>query len=94
MSDRILVTGTAGKVGKEVVNQLVAKGLPVRAVDIKVEWVESAAKAEGWKDVECVLFNYDQPETFGPVLEGIERMFILPPLLSSRQHEQIIAFIK
>ncbi len=94
MSDRILVTGSTGKVGKEVTNQLVAKGLPVRAADINVDWVKSAAKAEGWTDVECVLFNYDQPETFGPVLEGVERIFIVPPLLSSRQHEQIIAFIK
>jgi uncharacterized protein YbjT (DUF2867 family) len=94
MSDRILVTGSTGKVGKEVTNQLVAKGLPVRAADINVDWVKSAAEAEGWTDVECVLFNYDQPETFGPVLEGVERIFIVPPLLSSRQHEQIIAFIK
>jgi uncharacterized protein YbjT (DUF2867 family) len=94
MSDRILVTGSTGKVGKEVVNQLMAKGLSVRAADINVDWVESAAKAEGWKDVECVLFNYDQPETFGPVLDGVERMFIVPPLLSPTQHEQIIAFIK
>jgi uncharacterized protein YbjT (DUF2867 family) len=94
MSDRILVTGSTGKVGKEVVNQLVVKGLPVRAADINVDWVNSAAKAEGWKDVETALFNYDQPETFGPVLEGIERMFIVPPLLSPTQHEQIIAFIK
>ena len=94
MSDRILVTGSTGKVGKEVVNQLVAKGLPVRAADINVEWVESAAEAQGWTDVECALFNYDQPETFGSVLEGVERMFIVPPLLSTRQHEQIIAFIK
>jgi uncharacterized protein YbjT (DUF2867 family) len=94
MTDRILVTGSTGKVGKEVVNQLVAKGLPVRAADINVDWVQSAAEAEGWKDVEIVLFNYDQPETFGPCLEGIERMFIVPPLLSPTQHEQIIAFIK
>jgi uncharacterized protein YbjT (DUF2867 family) len=94
MSDRILVTGSTGKVGKEVVNQLVAKGLPVRAADINVDWVQSAAEAQGWKDVEFALFNYDQPETFGPVLDGIERIFIVPPLLSPRQHEQIIAFIK
>jgi uncharacterized protein YbjT (DUF2867 family) len=94
MSDRILVTGSTGKVGKEVTNQLVAKGLPVRAADINVDWVESAAKAEGWQDVECALFNYDQPETFATVLEGVERMFIVPPLLSPTQHEQIIAFIK
>ena len=39
-------------------------------------------------------FNYDHPETFGPCLEGVDRMFIVPPLLSPRQHEQIIAFIK
>jgi uncharacterized protein YbjT (DUF2867 family) len=94
MSDRILVTGSTGKVGKEVVNQLVAKGFPVRAADINVDWVKSAAEAEGWTDVEFALFNYDQPETFGPVLDGIERMFIVPPLLSPTQHEQIIAFIK
>jgi uncharacterized protein YbjT (DUF2867 family) len=68
--------------------------LPVRAADINVDWVDSAAEAEGWKDVETVLFNYDQPETFGPCLEGVERMFIVPPLLSPTQHEQIIAFIK
>jgi uncharacterized protein YbjT (DUF2867 family) len=94
MSDRILVTGATGKVGKEVINQLVAKSVPVRAADINVDWVESVAEAQGWKDVEFALFNYDQPETFGPVLEGIERMFIVPPLLSPTQHEQIIAFIK
>jgi uncharacterized protein YbjT (DUF2867 family) len=94
MSDRILVTGSTGKVGKTVVNQLVALGVPVRAADINVDWVKSAADAEGWTDVECTLFNYDQPETFETVLEGIERVFIVPPLLSSRQHEQIIAFIK
>jgi len=34
MSGRILVTGSTGKVGKEVVNQLVVKGQPVRAADI------------------------------------------------------------
>ncbi len=51
MSDRILDTGSTGKVGKEVVNQLVAKGLPIRAADINVDWVQSAAKAEGWTDV-------------------------------------------
>ena len=94
MSDRILVTGSTGKVGKEVVNQLVAKGLPVRAADINVDWVESAAAAQGWADVEFALFNYDHPETFGPCLEDVDRMFIVPPLLSPRQHEQIIAFIK
>jgi len=94
MSDRILVTGSTGKVGKEVVNQLVARGVPVRAADINVDWVKSAAEAQGWTDVEFALFNYDHPETFAPCLEGIERMFIVPPLLSPRQHEQIIAFIK
>jgi uncharacterized protein YbjT (DUF2867 family) len=93
MSDRILVTGSTGKVGKEVINQLVAKGLPARAADINVDWVQSAAEAEGWKDVEPVLFNYDNPETFEPALAGVDRLFIVPPLLSPRQHEQIIAFV-
>lgn len=93
MGKTILVTGATGKVGKEVVNQLMEKGLSIKAADINLEWVEAAAKAEAWKGVEPVLFNYDSPETFENVMEGVGPIFIVPPLLSPRQHEQIIAFL-
>jgi uncharacterized protein YbjT (DUF2867 family) len=93
MADKILVTGATGKVGKEIVNQLMGKGLSVKAADINLEWIDAAAKAEGWKDVESVLFNYDSPETFENAMDGVGPVFIVPPLLSPRQHEQIISFV-
>jgi uncharacterized protein YbjT (DUF2867 family) len=93
MADKILVTGSTGKVGKEIVNQLMGKGLSLKAADINLEWVDSAAEAEGWEGVESVLFNYDSPETFENAMEGVGPVFIVPPLLSPRQHEQIIAFV-
>jgi uncharacterized protein YbjT (DUF2867 family) len=93
MVDKILVTGATGKVGKEIVNKLMGKGLKVKAADINLEWVDAAVKAEGWEDVESVLFNYDSPETFENAMDGVGPVFIVPPLLSPRQHEQIIAFV-
>jgi uncharacterized protein YbjT (DUF2867 family) len=93
MADKILVTGATGKVGKEIVNQLMGKGLKVKAADINLEWVDAAVKAEGWEGVESVLFNYDSPETFENAMDGVGPVFIVPPLLSPRQHEQIIAFV-
>lgn len=93
MSNKILITGATGKVGKEVVNQLMGKGLSIKAADINLDRLQSTAETEGWKDVETVLFNYDKPETFENAMEGVGSMFIVPPLLSPRQHEQIIAFV-
>ena len=53
MSDRILVTGSTGKVGKEVVNQLVAMGLPVRAADINVDGDTDISDVPSF--VDCLL---------------------------------------
>ncbi len=46
MSKKILVTGSTGNVGNEVIRQLLAKGVPVKAA------ARNLAKAEsmGWKD--------------------------------------------
>jgi len=89
MSDRILVTGVTGNVGKEVINQLIGKGLPVKAAARDLAKAESA----GFKDAEIVLFDYDKPETFEPALAGVGRMFVVPPPVNPRQHELIIPMI-
>ena len=89
MSDLILVTGVTGNVGKEVINQLIGKGLPVRAAARNLAKAESA----DLKDTEIVLFDYDRPETFEPALTGVGRLFIIPPPVNPRQHELIIPLI-
>jgi uncharacterized protein YbjT (DUF2867 family) len=89
MSDMILVTGVTGNVGKEVINQLIGKGLPVKAA---ARNLTKAATAD-LKDTEIVLFDYESSETFEPALAGVGRLFVIPPPVNPRQHELIIPLI-
>ncbi len=65
MSDMILVTGVTGNVGKEVINQLIGNGLPVKAAARNLAKTEST----DLKETEIVLFDYDRPETFESALD-------------------------
>ena len=69
----IFVTGATGTVGSEVVRQLRADGVPVRA------GVRSPQKASDLAKLgaEVVAFDYGKPETFGPALQGVTRVFYL-----------------
>jgi uncharacterized protein YbjT (DUF2867 family) len=89
MSDMILVTGVTGNVGKEVINRLIGKGLPVKAA------ARNLAKAEAadLKETKIVLFDYDRPDTFEPALAGAGRLFVIPPPVNPRQHELIMPLI-
>ncbi len=64
----ILVTGSTGKVGQELVRALKAGGKPFRI------GARSPAKI---RDSEAVLFDFDRPETFRTALEGVEKLFLL-----------------
>ncbi len=88
-SDKLLITGVTGNVGKEVINRLSEKGLPVKAA------TRNLAKAEslGFKKTEIVLFDYEKPETFEPAFADVERLFIIPPPLNPKQHDLIIPLI-
>ncbi len=85
----ILVTGVTGNVGKEVINQLIEKGQPVKAAARNL----TKAAAAGLRETEIVLFDYDRPETFESALVGVGRLFIIPPPVNPRQHELIIPLI-
>ena len=61
----ILVTGSTGKIGRELVAELGRLGAPFRV---------GSRKPGGGGGV---LFDFDRPETFGPALAGVERMFLL-----------------
>jgi uncharacterized protein YbjT (DUF2867 family) len=64
----ILVTGSTGKVGQGVVQELKAAGKPFRV---------GARSPEKVRDAAAVAFDFDRPETFGPALRGVERLFLL-----------------
>ncbi|MCW5850372.1 MAG: SDR family oxidoreductase [Anaerolineae bacterium] len=70
----ILVTGAGGNVGAETVRLLKAAGAAVRAA-------ERQPRAEA--GVESVRFDFGDPATFGPALQGVEKLFLLrPPALA------------
>lgn len=64
----ILVTGSTGKVGKELVRKL---------QEMKAIFRIGARSPQKLSGVQAVLFDLDLPETFGPALTGIERLFLL-----------------
>ncbi|BCP55426.1 NAD(P)-dependent oxidoreductase [Kaistia sp. 32K] len=67
---KILVLGATGNVGLPLVKALLAKGETVTAASRSGRPVEGA---------EGVVFDYADPATFGPALDGVDRAYILLP---------------
>jgi uncharacterized protein YbjT (DUF2867 family) len=70
----ILITGASGNVGREVVKQGLAVGLKIRAT---FQSPDVAARAPA--GLEGVIMDYAKPETIRPVLEGVEKVFLVGP---------------
>jgi len=88
MSKPVLVTGATGTIGRDVARQLFGKGVAVRA------GVRDKAKARKQFGAEIALvpFDFENAKTFSEALEGVERVFLLPPLLPN-QLEVMNAFV-
>lgn len=69
---RILVTGATGNVGRRLVTRLVAARVEVRALTRRPD----AVTLPGGVDV--VRGDLEDPDTLGPALDGIDRMFLFP----------------
>lgn len=69
----ILVTGGTGTIGSEVVKQLAAAGQKVRVL------ARSPAKVEAIPNVETHAADMLKPETLGPALQGVDKVFLLAP---------------
>lgn len=70
---KVLVLGSTGKVGRVVVERLVAAGETVRAATRDPQKVTPAL------GVEPVRFDINDPVTYAPALEGTDRVFALVP---------------
>ncbi|ANK71792.1 MULTISPECIES: SDR family oxidoreductase [Ensifer] len=70
MAGKILVLGSNGTIGSKVVRALAARGETVRAASRKATAVDGA---------EAVAFDYEDATTFGPALDGVDRLFVLTP---------------
>jgi uncharacterized protein YbjT (DUF2867 family) len=88
MSKPVLVTGATGTIGRDVARQLFGKGVSVRA------GVRDQAKARKQfaADIALVPFDFENEKIFSEALEGVEKVFLLPPLLPN-QLEVMNAFV-
>lgn len=86
----VLVTGAAGRVGREVVRLLGAARVPVRAA------VEDMGRAYGldWYGAALASFRYDQPVMFPAVLQGVDRLLlVMPPGDFESKEQEVTALI-
>jgi len=72
---RVLVTGASGNVGAPLVEHLVAGGAEVLVASREGTRAPAGTKA--------VRFDFEDPSTHAPALEGVEKVFLLrPPAIS------------
>src|SRR5438477_6162080 len=80
MSKPILITGATGTIGGEVVKRLSEKCAAVRAA---VRDPAKGIKQFGEK-IQLRTFDFENPSSFANALEGVEKVFILPPLIPNQ----------
>jgi uncharacterized protein YbjT (DUF2867 family) len=80
MAKTILVTGATGTVGRDVAKLLSKKGAEVRA------GVRDQAKARPrlHDDIALVTFDFENEGSFAGALDGVAKVFLLPPLLPNQ----------
>src|SRR6185369_16849847 len=75
---RVLVTGATGHVGRIVVELLVAAGVQVRAMTRRPDATFPAS-------VDTVVGDLLSPASLGPVLAGVDRMYLFPVAATARE---------
>lgn len=77
MTDTILVTGSTGNVGSQVVKQLSLFNGNIRAA------VQSKNRADEIKNTRAQLveMNFNRPETIRMAFEGVQKLFLLTPFV-------------
>src|SRR2546430_12355984 len=80
MSKSVLVTGATGTIGRDVAKRLSEKGASVHA------GVRDQAKARQQFDsnMALALLDFENEKAFAGGLAGVEKVFLLPPLLPNQ----------
>jgi uncharacterized protein YbjT (DUF2867 family) len=75
MTDRILVTGATGTVGRHVVDELAERDATVRVATRDPE----AAEERFSEAAEHVAFDFERPETWGGALADVDGCYLMRP---------------
>ncbi|WP_405477470.1 NAD(P)H-binding protein [Streptomyces canus] len=80
-----LVIGATGTTGSRVVSRLMAAGHPVKAVGRQATDVGGAP---------AVRFDWNDPATFDEALDGVDRLYLIPPLGSREPAAVMLPFLR
>ncbi|MFD4245322.1 NAD(P)H-binding protein [Streptomyces sp. NPDC058525] len=80
-----LVIGATGTTGRRVTAGLVAEGRRVKAGG------RSATPVDG---AEAVRFDWNEPATWGAALDGVDRVYLVPPIGSSDPADAMLPFLR
>ncbi|WP_406224065.1 NAD(P)H-binding protein [Streptomyces canus] len=80
-----LVIGATGTTGSRVVSRLVAAGHRVKAAGRKATEVDGAP---------AVRFDWNDPATFDEALDGVDRLYLIPPLGSREPAAVMLPFLR
>ncbi|WP_202840924.1 SDR family oxidoreductase [Luteimonas saliphila] len=86
-TNRVLVIGATGKVGRHLVDELLTAGVAVRAL------VRNPAKAGLPEGVELVCGDLAEPDTLEPALQGVGGVFLLWPFFSATDAPRVVEAI-
>jgi uncharacterized protein YbjT (DUF2867 family) len=76
--ETILVTGSTGTLGGEVVKQL-SSSTPAVNIKAGVHSAQNVNKVKDGDKVEVVLIDYNKPETLKEALSQVDKLFLLTP---------------
>lgn len=75
----ILVVGATGNTGRETVPRLLERGIAVRALTRDPERARAISGFGGFGGAEIVAGDPARPETLGPAMQGVTKVFLIPP---------------
>ena len=89
MSNKILVTGATGTIGKAVITALINEG---KSFVAGVRDQSTASEKLG-KNVALVTFDFEDPSTYEGAINGVDKVFLLGPPLVTNLDQLLIPFI-
>lgn len=89
MTDKILVTGATGTVGRELVGLLADSAVEVKAGTRRPD----RARSRFGPLVEVVELDYDATETWDAAVQWADRVFLVPPAFDPRGDERLVPFL-
>jgi uncharacterized protein YbjT (DUF2867 family) len=87
----VLVLGSTGNIGSYVVENLLKKGVNVKAAVTNIEKGEKFFKG---RNVKVVEFDFLRPDTYREALDGVSKLFLVRPPQLAKPKQDMLPFLK